>query len=291
VSIVSILVTVYNRAAYLPEALESVLASHFQDFEVVVVDDCSQDNSVAVAEAVAARDSRVALHVNPTNLRDYANRNRAASLARGKYLKYLDADDLIYPHSLAIMVESMTQHPDAALGLAHSMPEDETPYPWILTPDQAYRKHFLGRGCLSCGPTGAIIRRDAFEAVGGFRPEWGVLSDIDLWRRLAARWPTLLLPPGLVWWRRHEAQEFTKGNADLVYLQRGYELAKQALSAAECPLPQGEREIALKRARQHYSRRLLSLVFRQNHTRTAFQLYRDSDLQLMDLINGFRAYR
>jgi len=291
VALVSVIVTVYNRAEFLSATLDSILASHFQDFEVVVVDDCSKDGSAEIAQAYANRDDRIEVHLNAKNLGDYANRNRAASLAQGRYIKYVDSDDLIYPHSLAIMVESMEQHPDAALGLAHSMPEDEVPYPWLLTPEQAYRKQFLGRGCLSCGPSGAIIRREAFEAVGGFRPEWGVLSDMDLWHRLATRWPTLLLPPGLVWWRRHAGQEFSGNNADLVYLQRGYELATQALSDPTCPLPGAERNTALLRARQHFSRRLLSLAIRQNRRRAAFQLYRDSDLRLSDLLRGFSAYQ
>lgn len=289
--LVSVIVTVYNRERYLSETLTGILASTYGDFELIVVDDGSADGSLELAKKFAARDSRIQVRANERNFGDYPNRNRAASLARGRYLKYVDSDDLIYPHSLAIMVESMEQHPDAALGLAHSMPEDEEPYPWILTPEQAYGKQFLGRGCLSCGPTGAIIRRDAFEEVGGFRPEWGVLSDIDLWYRLAARWPTGLFPPGLVWWRRHEAQEFTLGNADLVYLQRDYYLARQALGDPTCPLPLSDREAALQRSRQHFSRRLMSLALRQKRVRAAWRLYRESDLRLADLASGFTAYR
>lgn len=290
-SLVSVIVTVYNRERYLSETLTSLLASTYHDFELIIVDDGSADGSLQLAKQFAARDSRIQVYANERNLGDYPNRMKAASLAQGRYLKYVDSDDLIYPHSLAIMVESMEQHPDAALGLAHSMPEDEAPYPWKLTSDQAYRKHFLGRGCLSCGPTGAIIRRDAFEAVGGFQPDWGVLSDIDLWYRLAARWQTVLLPPGLVWWRRHAGQEFTGDHAGLVYLQRGYDLAKQALSDPTCPLPDAERVKALRKSRQHFSRRLLSLAFRQNRARAALRLYRDSDLRLMDLVKGFSAYQ
>lgn len=288
---VSILITLFNREEYVRDAVNSVLKSTFEDFEIVIVDDNSQDSSIQIARSIASSDNRVKVHSNEQNLGDYPNRMRAASLACGRYIKYVDSDDIIYPHSLAIMVESMEQYPDAALGLAHSMPEDEAPYPWMLTPEQAYRKHFLGRGCLGCGPTGAIIRRDAFEAVGGFRPAWGVLADIHLWCRLAARWPTVLLPPGLVWWRRHAGQEFTGDNADLAYLERGYKLAIQALSGPTCPLPDAEREASLMRARQHFSRRLLSLALRQNRASAAFQLYKDSDLRLVELIRGFSSYQ
>ncbi len=289
--LVSVLVTVHNRELYLSDALRSVLDSTQRDFEVIVVDDGSTDASLEIAGEFAGKDHRVHVHRNEQNLGDYPNRMKAASLAQGRYIKYVDSDDVIYPHSLAIMVESMERNPDAALGLSHSMPEEESPYPWRLTPEQTYRKHFLDRGCLSCGPSGAIIRRDAFEAVGGFRPEWGVLSDTDLWHRMAARWPLVLMPPGLVWWRRHAGQEFSKDDAGLVYLQRGYELTKAALASPGCPLAATDRDVAMRRSRQHFSRRLWSLALRRNKPRAALKVFRDSDLKPTDLLNGLRPYR
>jgi glycosyltransferase involved in cell wall biosynthesis len=287
---VSILVTVFNRDAYLAATVESILNSSFQDFEIIIVDDQSTDKSLAVAHQLATRDVRIRVHQNEKNLGDYPNRMKAASLANGGFIKYVDSDDIIYPHSLAIMVESMEQFPDAALGLSHSMPEDDAPYPWQLTPEEAYRKHFLGRGCLSCGPSGAIIRREAFESIQGFRSQWAVISDTDLWYRLAARWPTVLLPPGLVWWRRHEGQEFTKGNNRIIYLQSGYELTRNALSNPECPLSTEECEKGLARSRQHFARRLWSIAFREGRLKAALQMYQNSDLTLPGLVRGLLAY-
>jgi glycosyltransferase involved in cell wall biosynthesis len=285
------LITVYNRERYLAETLSYIGNSSFSDFEVIVVDDHSSDGSLKVAHNAAESDSRIRIFQNKSNLGDYPNRMRAASLARGRYLKYVDSDDLIYQHSLAFMVDSMEKYPQAALGLAHSMPEDKSPYPWCLNSEQAYRKHFLGRGCLSCGPTGAIIRRDAFEEVGGFRGEWGVLSDIDLWYRMAARWSTVLLPPGLVWWRRHEGQEFSLGDADIVYLQCGYQLTTEVLRHYENPLSADDRDQALNRATQHFARKLWSLALRQGKATVALELYRKSELSLTDLAKGIRGYQ
>jgi glycosyltransferase involved in cell wall biosynthesis len=282
--------TVYNREAYLAAAIDSVLGASFQDWELIIVDDLSQDRSVEIAREYEKRDPRIRVYVNEKNLGDYPNRARAAGLARGRFLKYLDSDDLIYRHSLTIMVEAMEAHPAAALGLCHAAPEEAQPYPWELSPVEAWRKQFLGRGCLNCGPSGAILRRAAFFEAGGFRA-WGVLNDTDLWYRLAARWPVLLLPPGLVWWRRHPQQEFTRDNAALTYLDRGFALTTQALSSAECPLPELERQAALHRARQHHARRLLALASRGGHPRLAWKLFRSSGLAVRDLLSGFQRYR
>lgn len=286
--IVSVLVTIYNRERWLEACLDSILASTWQDFEVVVVDDGSQDGSAEIAERYAAMDGRIRFLRNEANLGDYPNRMRAAELARGKYLKYVDSDDLIYPHSLAIMVEAMEAHPEAALGLSHSLPEEEEPYPWCLSPEAAWRKQFLGRGCLSCGPTGAIIRREAFVESGGFR-DWGVLNDMDLWYLLSARWPVVLLPPGLVWWRRHEGQEFTRDDAAMVYLERGFALTLETLQRAGCPLSEADRQRAIARARQHHARRLLSLARR--HPLLAWKSYRASGLGMRGLLRGLRQYQ
>jgi glycosyltransferase involved in cell wall biosynthesis len=286
---VSILVTVYNREAYLEATLRSILASSFTDFEVIAVDDCSRDQSVQIARKVASEDARLKVYENEVNLGDYGNRMKAASLASGKYLKYLDSDDLIYPHSLGVMTAALDANPTVSLALSHSLPDDEQPYPWVLSPRDAYRKQFLGRGCLSCGPSGAIIRRTAFEEVGGFREEWRLLSDINLWLRLAAHWPVALLPPGLVWWRRHEGQEFSGMNSRLFYLERGFELEKQILRSSECPLNETEIAFSESRARKRHARKLLSLGLKGRQFRTAWRLFGESGLTVSELLGGFWA--
>lgn len=287
---VSVLMTVYNREEFLPAAIESVLKSKFEDFEFILVDDCSSDSSWSVAEHYSNLDSRIRIYKNPVNLGDYGNRAKAASLASGDYIKYVDSDDLVYSHTLEVMIESIRQFPDAALAIGHSQPEAEQPYPLHLPSSQAWRRHFLGRGCLSCGPTAAIIRRTAFETVNGFRKEWGVLSDIDLWLRLSAKWPVILLPPGLAWWRRHEQQEFTKGNARYHYLVKGYELTTNSLNSLDCPLTPTERQVALARAKQHHARRLLSLLFRERRPRLFLNAVRKANFGLFTLARGFFRY-
>ncbi|HVF40550.1 MAG TPA: glycosyltransferase family A protein [Gemmatimonadaceae bacterium] len=288
--VVSVLVTVFNRESFLPACLDSILASTFDDFEVVVVDDLSTDDSYEVALRYAARDKRISVHRNDRNLGDYPNRMRAAAIARGTYLKYVDSDDVIYPTSLAIMVAAMDANWRAALGMSHSLPEDEKPYPWFLEPAESWRKEFLGDGCLGSGPTGAILRRAAFLDAGGFH-DWGVLSDTELWYRMSARWPVVLLPPGLVWWRRHEQQEFSRDDAATTYLEKGFALTMHALSLHECPLTETERQRARERARQHHARRLLSLALLRRRPALALRLMRRGGLTGAEMLQGFRSYR
>jgi glycosyltransferase involved in cell wall biosynthesis len=288
--VVSVLVTVYNSAQYLRACLESILASTMRDFEVVIVDDLSSDGSVEIAEEFASRHACVRFIRNETNLGDYPNRMKAASLARGRYLKYVDSDDLIYPHTLAVMSEALNANADANLALSHPLPEADQPYPWKLSSHDAWSKEFIGTGCMGSGPTGAIIRCSAFVESGGFR-NWGVLSDTDLWYRLSARAPIMLLPPGLVWWRRHSDQEFTKNRAELVYLERGFELVMATLASPESPLSKAETRQAIGRARQHHARRLLSLGLKRRMPLEAIRLIRRSGLSTAEMVRGLAAYR
>jgi glycosyltransferase involved in cell wall biosynthesis len=137
---VSILTTVYNREKYLAACIESVLASSYQDWELIIVDDVSSDASVAIAQRYEKKDPRIKVYINEKNLGDYPNRNKAASYAKGKYLKYLDADDIIYPHGLEVMVHTMEQFPEAALGISQKVAEDIKPYPFVMQPQETFTR-------------------------------------------------------------------------------------------------------------------------------------------------------
>jgi glycosyltransferase involved in cell wall biosynthesis len=284
----SILVTVFNREAYLRETLTTILASSVVDFEVIVVDDCSSDNSAAIARSFAKCDSRVRVHINSRNLGDYANRNCAASLATGKYLKYLDADDLIYRHSLATMVDAMEQFPDAALALSCNLIDPDEPYPRLYSPREFFRQHCFGMSPLGVGPSAAIIRRECFEAVGGFSGRQFV-GDTELWMKLAERWPIVTLPPALVWWRKHEGQQMRQELAKPEILDRRFKLEWEAVMNTS-HLTAGERSKALSRMKQQHARRLLRLGLKERRLVTALSLFQESDLSMLELARGFRPY-
>ena len=115
----SVLMTAYNREDFIAEAIESVIASTYENWELIIVDDQSKDRTVEIIKKYVALDERIKLYVNDINLGDYSNRNKAASYARGKYIKYVDSDDIIYPHCLQVMIASMEKFPIACIGFAN----------------------------------------------------------------------------------------------------------------------------------------------------------------------------
>jgi len=287
--LVSVLVTIYNRDDYVLDCLESILSSSFEDFEVIAVDDQSTDDSVAVVEGCAAHDSRIRLHRNPENLGDYRNRNRAAELARGKYLKYLDADDLIYPHALGVFVDAMDRNPEAALALSLNTIDPAVPFPFQTDSRETVRRHFLGGGLLGVGPSASIIRREAFERVGGFSGRQ-FIGDTELWLKLASRWPVVSLPPALVWWRRHEGQQMNLEMSRPEVLVKRYLLDFDVLENTSF-LDLQEKAKVRGRLKQHHARRLLALAIKGGRPRVAFRLARDSGLTAREMLRGIRPYQ
>ena len=285
--LVSVLMTAYNREKYIAEAIESVLASTYQNWELIIVDDCSRDRTVEIARGYEAKDSRIKVYVNEQNLGDYPNRNKAASYAKGKYLKYLDSDDIINPHGLAVMVETMEKFPGVALGLSREIKTDKT-IPCSFASREAYAEHFLGKGLLTIGPSGTIILREAFEEEKGFSGERYV-GDTELWMRLAANHPIVIIQTGLIWWRQHEGQEYKSGSDTGYYMEQDALIAQKMIHSKSCPLEPELKIMAVRKIKQHYARRILAVFFNRGGRR-AWQLYKGSGLTFFELLSGFRPY-
>jgi|SRR6185312_4813557 len=270
--LVSVLMTSFNREKYISTAIESVLKSTYQNFELIIVDDASTDETVGITNKYAAQDNRIQVYVNQKNLGDYPNRNKAASFAKGKYLKYVDSDDYIYPNGLETMVNSLEQFPDAGFALCSLKPDAERPFPFSLQPKDAYEYHFFGPGLFHKGPLTAIFLKSAFDAMGGFKED-RMISDTDMWHRMALNYPVVLMPDGLVWQRRHEEQELSHQNK---FIFEGEKIKWKYLKNPVCPLlPQQLKAIKKKRL-SRYTGFILSGIRKGNfkQVKTYFKCFR-----------------
>ena len=226
--------TAYNRENYIAEAIESVLQSTYTNLELIVVDDVSSDGTVGIAKDFAARDQRVKVFVNEKNLGDYPNRNKAASYAKGKYLKYLDADDRMYDYGLDVMVRFTEQFPQAGFGLA-AYPDDDRPYPYLLTPHEIYLESFTRSNHFDRAPGSGLIKTEAFNAVGGFSGK-RMVGDYEFWFKIARYYSMVKLPMDLYWNRIHPDQESQTEFARKNYVTLRKQVMEEALSHPDCPL-------------------------------------------------------
>ncbi|TWT96268.1 glycosyltransferase family 2 protein [Neorhodopirellula pilleata] len=257
--LVSVLTTSYNRADFISEAIESVLASTFEDFEYIIVDDRSTDDTYEIAKAYQTRDQRVRVYQNEKNLGDYPNRNQAASYAAGTYLKYLDSDDIMYPHCLDVMVRCMQKYPNAGLGLC-AFSDVNAPFPSVETPRSGYLKNFMEIDLFGRAPGSAIIRRDAFDAVGGFTGKRQI-GDHELWLMIARQYDVVRMPRDLVWDRQHEQKESLYDDA-FKKAAMHLEIVVNAIMANDCPLTTSEKRAVGDQLRSSYNKQFIRELIR-----------------------------
>ena len=289
--LVSVLMTSYNREGFIAEAIESVLASTYTNFEFIICDDCSTDGTYQIEQYYAKKDARIRLYRNEQNLGDFPNRDKAASYANGIYLKYVDSDDYLYPHGLQQMVQAMLGFPEALLGLSQIDNElnDSSNCPVLISPERAYQEHFYGYGTLRYGPTGAIIKRATLIKMGGFVINRFV-GDTELWLKIVATYPLVKIEPGLVEWRRHEGQEFHYGMTNDIYVQKAYPVYMASLLADNCPLNHNDIQTIIKRLQWKHARDILGIAFRKGKLRMAMAIFKETDFGIVNLLQGLRTY-
>ena len=283
---VSVLMTAYNREHYIKESIESVLSQSYQDFELIIVDDASTDRTWEIIEQYAQIDQRIKAYRNNQNKGDYPNRNIAAGYAKRKYLKYLDSDDILFPHALGHMVKNMEANPDVPIGLIGvglSLKLNET---IVFYPIDLYRKIFFEGKIIASGPSFSILKKSDFFELGGFSTSRH-LSDTDFWLKILAKKPACIFDESLVFWREHDSQEFKIGLNSHYHLFKGFHIYMKYLSDIGCPLPEHERQFAIRNLKNRYSRKVL-LNYLLGKFDFAQKLRFETKLTFFDLLQSCR---
>jgi glycosyltransferase involved in cell wall biosynthesis len=209
--VVSVILPTHNRLRLLAEAIESVRAQTFADWEIVVVDDGSTDGTAEYLSDLAVTEPRVRVVRLPRTGRIPRLRNIAAGEARGRYLAFLDSDDFWHPEKLAKQLAALAAEPEArwCYVAAVGVGEDRRPLPmgprpraprsgWILRPLLA---HETGMAVPA-----VMVERELYHQVGGFDEAFELAQDHDLWLRLAAAAPAAGVDEELTFVRVHATQ-------------------------------------------------------------------------------------
>jgi glycosyltransferase involved in cell wall biosynthesis len=208
----SVCMPTYNGELFLAEAVQSVLRQSFSDFELLLVDDCSQDSTWEIVSALS--DPRVKIYRNQQCLGIPGNWNRCLALAQGEYLCLFHQDDLMLPDNLAQKVHMLETNP--TVGIVHSavdvIAEDSAPRPlgrWTEETGQDavingrhYFRKLLFWGNQVCAPA-VVCRRHALLEIGGFNEQLHFACDYEAWLRMCVRSDVGFLPQQLVRYRWH----------------------------------------------------------------------------------------
>ncbi len=208
---VSVIIPTYNRAWILREAIDSVLAQDFKDFELIVVDDGSTDDTGEILEAY----KQDLVVIRQPNRGVSAARNRGIDAAAGRLLAFLDSDDLWLPRKLSTQLEFFNSNPDAVISQTEEI--------WIrngvrVNPKIRHHK-FSGmifeRSLTLClvSPSAVMMKRALFEEVGLFDEDLPACEDYDLWLRISWRYPVHLIETPLIIKRGGHADQLSKAHS------------------------------------------------------------------------------
>jgi glycosyltransferase involved in cell wall biosynthesis len=226
---ISVCLLTYNHVHVIDSTLKSILNQTIAGYEVFVSDDCSTDGTWEHVLRLAKQDARIRPLRTSRNIGMAANANFAVSHSQRPYIALLHHDDLYRNDLLEKWSGLLERHRDAGFVFnpysvfmsdaavdGESMPGERIDGRWLL------ENYLLSRwGCLVRGT--AMIRREAWESLGGMREQFGLLADVDLWMRLAMRWAVGYVPEPVIEVRHSRPSyypEIYKGNGEFWNRQR-----------------------------------------------------------------------
>ena len=219
----SVIIPCYNGEKYISQAIQSVLDSTHQDFEIIVTNDGSTDGSVSRIEAFD--DSRILLFNFDRNRGVAAATNNCIEQARGKYVAILDADNVYLSSKLETQIQFLENHPE--IGAVFTWVEliddsgrklEDTGHPYHTLFEQPNRtrqewlSQFFYRNNFLCHPT-AMIRKECYETVGHYDTRLSQLLDFDLWIRLCRHYEIFIIPEELLKFRIHDDDSNLSGQS------------------------------------------------------------------------------
>jgi glycosyltransferase EpsE len=182
---VSVIMGVYNGSKVIKNAIESILNQSFTDFEIIVCDDGSSDNSAKIVEEISREDNRVTLLKNPQNMKLSTTLNNCLEVAKGIYIARMDDDDIAHPERLEKQVEFLDHHPEyAVVGTSRNMFDNKGIWGREIFEGELTKLNIF------TGPTLAhpsvMMRKESIMSVHGYSvgPEFERTEDFDLWCKI-----------------------------------------------------------------------------------------------------------
>lgn len=199
--LVSVIVTSYNHVEYLEERMESLLKQTYSNIEIIVIDDCSKDNSLNFLSRYKKYPNTQIIGLKKNSGYVHAT-NLGVSLSKGQYLMFAECDDFNEPQHIETLMQVLAQNPTAGVAYSKSTIVDnhsistgddfqfrekafrEYCYQNTLIPQKKMQK-FLLHSCVVPNMSAALIRKEYFNEIGGLSSSYKICSDWDMWNRLA----------------------------------------------------------------------------------------------------------
>lgn len=202
----SVIIPLYNKAPYIEKALSSIASQTFQDYELIVVDDGSKDNSASIAETQIRkqwRNGTKAKLIRQSNSGVSTARNNGVAASHGDYICFLDADDWWEPTFLEEMAKLIAEYPDAGIYGTNYTIINERKHKTRVAPigiDTTFKQGYINYCqvyaktlCMPLTSISVSLPRHIFDEMGGFKPQLKLGEDFDLWIRIALKYKVAFL--------------------------------------------------------------------------------------------------
>lgn len=247
---VDIVVPCYRYAHFLEGCIQSILNQRDVDFRILIVDDCSPDNTPEIAERLVKSDKRISYVRNETNLGLVATANRGLfGWAEAEYCLLLSADDLLTPGALARATSALGAYPEASFAFGPAIIfsdntdvvadlQDQQGFNSELISGEEFARHICRRGNGVPSPT-AVVRTAFQKRAGPYNPKTFHTSDMEMWLRLAALGPILAIDVPQAWYRWHASNMTTANSRNVtVDMQQRVLAVREAIGACGQRLPE-----------------------------------------------------
>ena len=276
--------TAFNRQSFIAEAIESVLASNYSNYELIILNDASTDKTYTIAASFAAVDSRIKLHSNATNLGQFATRNKIVTFAQGEYLMYLDSDDKTYPHSFEYCVAEMIIDKNVDVGM---ICYNTDLHKKIFFPKEAIKYHFFNQQILVIGPGGHIFKTSFFKSTGGFVDKYEVASDMYFNLLYASKGTIKCLTKNFLYYRLHDGQAM---NNKIGYIVNNYLYLRDALLNLDLGLTTIEVNYLFKKNKRRFILNTFYFFLKNKKFSIINTMYKKANFTVKDFYEGVFHY-
>lgn len=195
---ISIVMPVYNGEKYLKQSIESVLYQTYNDWELIIVNDCSTDNSRQIMESYANKDNRIKIIDNVINLKVAKSLNKGFAIASGKYFTWTSDDNLFKPNALQELSEYLDGNPK--VGLVYSDADVVDASLNFISEDRNDPEMLLYADCVGAS---FMYRKEVADKIGEYDSEMFLVDDYDYWIRISKEYKIAHLNKNLYIYRMH----------------------------------------------------------------------------------------
>jgi glycosyltransferase involved in cell wall biosynthesis len=245
----------YNSGKWVRQAIESILSSSFKNFELVISDDCSTDETWEIIQEY--NDNRIRAWRNQQNIGEYPNRNKVLNEARGKFILFIDGDDILYKDALARCFTYLSAFPEAkAVWGVYPLYFDFVALPYLFTPLTLTRLNYLSTYPITVvGFAESFFSVEVLLQIGGFDERFAI-GDTYIKRKFCCLFPVLLVTAGFAYWRQYPEQASNRVRSFYKNLTETYQIDKDILWSNVNPLSEEE----LRKARINFQIRTIKIV-------------------------------